>query len=189
MCAVVYLTTPPNANILIEQIIHEGNGRQLFWETRTTKFGYQGPPDFFEISSKNVSSLEKIVCKAVDEFYAKFSNETNSFIKFWPRKYKCVGWYNRLLKNGYQQSHIHVDGWLSGVIYLKTINSLDDEEGAIEFGLHGYDYPILDDGYPRKLHKPKEGDILLFPSSLFHRTIPFKIDTERCVVAFDIVPA
>jgi hypothetical protein len=77
---------------------------------------------------------------------------------------------------------------LSGVIYLKTIDSLDNEEGAIEFGLHGNDLPIIDKNYPRKLHRPKRGDIILFPSSLFHRTIPFTQDTERCVVAFDLLP-
>jgi hypothetical protein len=179
----------PHADVFVEQIIQEGNGRQLIWESRTTKFGYQGSNDFFEIRSENVSFLENIVSKAVDEYHVKFSNEKNSFIKLWPGKYKIVGWYNRLIKNGYQKSHIHAGGWLSGVIYLKTIKSLDNEEGAIEFGLHGYDYPILDHGYPRKLHKPKQGDIVLFPSSLFHRTIPFTMDTERCVVAFDIIPA
>ena len=98
----------PNANILIEQIIHEGNGRQLFWETRTTKFAIKDHLIFLKLVVKMSHLLEKSSV-AVDEFYAKFSNETNSFIKFWPRKYKCVGWYNRLL-NGYQQSYIHVDG-------------------------------------------------------------------------------
>ena len=88
--------------------------------------------------------------------------------------------------NGYHTSHIHPDGWLSGVIYLKTTDLSNNDEGAIEFGLHGYDLPITNEDYPRKLHRPRKGDIVLFPSSLFHRTIPFTTDSERCVIAFDI---
>ena len=33
-----------------------------------------------------------------------------------------------------------------------------------------------------------EFDLVLFPSSLFHGTIPFNSDEERHVIAFDIVP-
>jgi hypothetical protein len=32
------------------------------------------------------------------------------------------------------------------------------------------------------------GDIVLFPSSLFHRTIPFSADEDRICVAFDLKP-
>ena len=41
---------------------------------------------------------------------------------------------------------------------------------------------------PSFVHSPKAFDIALFPSSLFHRTIPFNSDEERQVVAFDLVP-
>ena len=77
---------------------------------------------------------------------------------------------------------------LSGVVYLKTVDSPDSDQGAIEFGLHGYDIPIIDENYPTTIHRPKRGDIVLFPSSLFHRTIPFKQDVDRCVIAFDLKP-
>jgi hypothetical protein len=32
------------------------------------------------------------------------------------------------------------------------------------------------------------GDIVLFPSSLFHRTIPFNSNEERICIAFDLKP-
>ena len=174
------------SNTLLEEIIKEADGYQLTWEGRTTKFGFQGSPYVFENPSKTISLLEKIIQQAVDTYYDTFKSESNLFIKSWPRKYKLVGWYNRLVKNGHHTSHIHQTGWLSGVIYLKTINLSDNDEGAIEFGLHGYDLPITDEEYPRKIHRPKRGDIILFPSSLFHRTIPFTTDSERCVIAFDL---
>ena len=177
-----------HSNNLVNEIIKEAGEYQLVWESRTTKFGFQGPNDIFENPSKNISHLESIVQQAVDAYYDKFKSESNAFIKSWPKKHKLMGWYNRLLKNGYHTSHIHEGGWLSGVIYLKTITPSNNDEGAIEFGLHGYDFPIIDEDYPRKLHRPKTGDIILFPSSLFHKTIPFTTDSERCVIAFDLRP-
>ena len=173
---------------LMDEIVQEANKLQLIWESRTTKFGFQGSNDFFENCTENTDHLQSAALKAIDEYYNKFRSEKNVFIQSWPEKHKIKGWYNRLLKNGYQSSHIHAGGWLSGVIYLKTIDTLHNDEGAIEFGLHGYGLPILDKNYPRKLYKPKSGDIILFPSSLFHRTLPFVQDTERCVVAFDLMP-
>ncbi|MDC1086383.1 tetratricopeptide repeat protein [Alphaproteobacteria bacterium] len=175
-----------SSNTLFEKIIKETDKYQLTWESRTTKFGFQSPSDVFENPSKNISLLESFIQQAINSYYDKFKSVNNILIKKWPSKYKLQGWYNRLVKNGHHTSHIHQTGWLSGVIYLQTINMPMSDEGAIEFSLHGYDLPIMDNKYPRKVHKPKRGDIVLFPSSLFHRTIPFTTDSERCVIAFDL---
>ena len=97
-------------------------------------------------------------------------------------------WFVRLLKKGHQTEHIHHAGWLSGVLYLQVPKFSDQEGGCIEFGLWGYDYPVLNKNYPRKRYYPKNGDIILFPSSLFHRTIPFHSNEERMSIAFDLIP-
>ena len=94
----------------------------------------------------------------------------------------------RCLQNGHLESHIHPAGWVSGVFYLKTVENPAKHEGAIEFGLQGYDYPVRDKKFPRRLHQPCNGDLVLFPSSLFHKTIPVEQDVERCVIAFDLLP-
>ena len=62
------------------------------------------------------------------------------------------------------------------------------DRGCIEFSLYKKDFPILSPDYPRELYKVKEGDLVLFPSSLFHRTIPFYSDEERLCIAFDLIP-
>jgi hypothetical protein len=92
-----------------------------------------------------------------------------------------------MLKNGHQKAHIHPAGWVSGVLYLKTVESPVEHEGAIEFGLHGYGYPVKNEEYPRQIYQPNNGDLILFPSSLFHKTIPVIKDVERCVIAFDFL--
>ncbi|HIN75521.1 MAG TPA: hypothetical protein EYM96_04975 [Rhodospirillales bacterium] len=83
---------------------------------------------------------------------------------------------------------MHPDGWLSGVFYLHVPNSGDKEEGSIEFSLWGYGYPILKDNYPKKRYYPQNGEIILFPSSLFHRTIPFHANENRICISFDLIP-
>ncbi len=93
-----------------------------------------------------------------------------------------------MVQNGHQISHIHPTGWVSGVLYLKTVKSPSEDEGAIEFSIQGFDYPIIRDDYPRRIHQPIDGEIVLFPSSLFHRTIPVIKDVERSVIAFDLQP-
>ena len=91
-----------------------------------------------------------------------------------------------LKKQGYQNPHIHPGGWLSGVIYLKVVPSLDKNEGAIEFSLNGEYYSNVNS--PKLIHQPKLGDIVFFPSSLHHRTIPFSTNTDRIIVSFDLKP-
>ena len=97
-----------------------------------------------------------------------------------------MGWHVILKKQGYQEAHIHPAGWLSGVIYLKVVPSLGKDEGAIEFSLNGPDYSNINS--PQLIHRPEAGDLVLFPSSLHHRTIPFSTDTDRIVIAFDLMP-
>ncbi len=87
---------------------------------------------------------------------------------------------------GYQSAHIHPGGWLSGVIYLKVVPHLGKNEGAIEFGLSGGNY--FDTNSSTVTHQPKEGDVILFPSSLHHKTIPFTTDEDRIIVSFDLMP-
>jgi predicted O-methyltransferase YrrM len=106
----------------------------------------------------------------------------------WPSQIRLNGWFVRLLGHGHQDDHIHPDGWLSGVIYLKVPKTSNRDEGAIEFGLHGFKYPILNEEYPRTLHRPEKGQIVLFPSSLFHRTVPISADDERLSIAFNLIP-
>ena len=70
---------------------------------------------------------------------------------------------------------------------IKIPKILKNNEGSIRFQLHGYDYPA-DKNLPSLIHSPKDFDLVLFPSSLFHETIPFNIDDERHCIAFDLVP-
>ena len=176
-----------DVDVFIDKILEETANAIQVWEpkNKTTHFGFQTEQTIFE-AGDSCAELAKIIGNEIESYYSKFKSEECTFINSWPQQYYLKGWFVRLVKNGHQKSHIHPSGWLSGVVYLKTIDPLDGNEGSIELSLHGDDLPILNKNYPQKIFQPKKGDIILFPSSLFHRTIPINTDTERCVIAFDL---
>ena len=99
---------------------------------------------------------------------------------------KLFGWTVILKQQGHQNAHIHSGGWLSGVIYLKVVPSLGKDEGAIEFSLNGKNYQDVNS--PKLTFQPEVGDIIFFPSSLHHKTIPFTTYADRIIVSFDLMP-
>jgi tetratricopeptide (TPR) repeat protein len=177
-----------NFNSFIMEIIKELHGVNILWEPfgKTTIKGFQSKSGLFRKPQKKIQNLKSIIISEIESYYLKFKNENCSFIKKWPSKYNLAAWHVILKKQGHQNPHIHASGWLSGVIYLKVVPSFKKNEGAIEFSLNGSQY--YDAKSPKVLHAPKAGDIVLFPSSLHHRTIPFSTDTDRISIAFDLIP-
>ena len=108
-----------------------------------------------------------------------------------PRGYALDVWGNILRAQGHQDGHIHNLGWLSGVYYVEMPDVLREDdpahEGWIEFNLPGYGIP---DRGTATVHRvcPQPGMIVLFPSYVWHRTVPFDGDGERISVAFDLHP-
>ena len=179
-----------NYNEFIDSIIQEISKIKIVWEPpkKTTHNGFQTPSyiNLFSESSKNISLLKSIISKELDSYYLKFKKEPCSYIENWPCQKKLLAWHVILKKQGYQDAHIHPDGWLSGVVYLKVVPSLGTNEGGIEFSLNGVNYSDINSS--KLTYQPKPGDIIFFPSSLHHRTIPFSTDMDRIVIAFDLMP-
>jgi tetratricopeptide (TPR) repeat protein len=172
----------------IETLIHELENINTLWEpsTKTTLKGFQSTINIFKSPLEQVSVLKSIIIDELNSYYLKFENKSCNYIKKWPINKKIIGWHVVLKQHGNQNVHIHPSGWLSGVIYLKTVPALNNHEGAIEFGLNGERYS--DSNLPKITYHPKQGDIVLFPSSLHHKTIPFTSNEDRIVVAFDLMP-
>ena len=180
-----------DASKFVKAVIDELNEVETIWEPdgKTTVKGFQtlNHINLFANPLEKMTQLKSIILNELDAYYLKFQNESCSFIQKWPSKKNLHGWYVILKEQGFQDSHIHTSGWLSGVIYLKVVPPLKKDEGAIEFGLNGQNYSDLKS--PRLLHQPALGDIVFFPSSLHHRTIPFTTDTDRIIVSFDLMPS
>lgn len=174
----------------LQQTLDFLNFQNAEWEpeAKTTMNGFQTANTLFEETDPLLTSLEAVIRQKIGTYRQSFSGNDCSFISDWPKQFSLSAWYVRLIKGGHQDSHIHPAGWLSGVLYLKTIDDPVSNEGAIKFGLRGFDYTVFAEDPPHLIHQPKVGDIALFPSSLFHETIPVIGDHERSVLAFDVVP-
>jgi len=164
--------------------------REAIWEPpgKTTRHGFQTMSNLFKKPYGRLVELDRIIKDTIENYRFEFSSENCDFIKLFPETLTLSGWFIRLIKGGHQAEHIHSGAWLSGIFYLQMPKCTDQEEGSIELGLWGYDYPILNKSYPKNRFYPKNGSIILFPSSLFHRTIPFHSDEERMSIAFDLRP-
>ncbi len=100
-------------------------------------------------------------------------------------------WSVRLQAAGRHVNHYHPQGWLSSAFYIElppSVRSNDaSKPGWIQFGQP----PLLyETGLtPRRLEHPKVGRLVLFPSYMWHGTVPFSDDAHRMTIAFDAIPA
>jgi uncharacterized protein (TIGR02466 family) len=171
-------------------VIEELNKIETMWEPsgKTTVSGFQSLTgmNLFKNSTGKIAQLKSIIINEIEAYYLKFQNEQCSYIQKFPTTRNLWGWTVILKHQGHQTAHIHPSGWLSGVIYLKVVPSLGKDEGAIEFSLNGEKYHDVSSS--SLTFQPEVGDIVLFPSSLHHKTIPFTTDVDRIIVSFDLIP-
>lgn len=175
--------------VKIKKILHICLKLKKVWEpsARVTRGGFQTIDNLFERNEREIKILKELIDNEIKKF--KINNSTNSdlIITNWPRTYNIRAWFVKLLKQGFQKSHIHPTAWLSGVFYINVPKNLIKNQGALKLSVQGYDYPKY-----KKMEqiyfKPKNYDLVIFPSSLFHSTIPFISSNSRCVIPFDMVP-
>ncbi len=107
----------------------------------------------------------------------------------WQGDYELNIWATLTKSEGNIDTHIHEDSWLSGAYYVELPPSVQEDgsthAGWIEFGRPYQDLPALAEENIQ-LIKPEPGLLLLFPSYLFHRTIPHSGEGERISISFDV---
>jgi len=150
--------------------------------------GFQSAGTLFLEPYGILEELQTILKTEIKNYFLNLESRNYPYIKLRPENYILRGWYIVMERGGFLKPHNHPSGWLSGVLYIK-IPEKRNEEANIEFGLHGKDLPILNLEYPKMIYPVVEGDLIMFPSSLFHRTLPFQNGDERICVAFDLMPS
>jgi hypothetical protein len=67
--------------------------------------------------------------------------------------------------------------------------SVDDKEGRqgwIKFGEPNFEAGLKNP--VRRVEQPRAGTLVLFPSYMWHGTVPFHSSQSRTTIAFDVVP-
>jgi uncharacterized protein (TIGR02466 family) len=185
----------PNSQLLKELLLDIENANIAERMQGMLHNGKQSAGNLFKRQESSFRTLAELIKKEFVNYKNKFADENCELILSFPNDLEFTSsWYVKMQQGGHLSPHIHEIGWISGAVYLAMPSpQLNNNEGAFEYGTHGDDYPIAPPltlaQFPTAYVLPKVGDIVLFPSSLFHRTIPFNSNEERICIAFDLKPA
>jgi uncharacterized protein (TIGR02466 family) len=110
------------------------------------------------------------------------------------------GWGVVLQSGGYQAPHAHPESLFSGVVYLRVprFAQADSDQlhqpGSICFYGNGVQTSTGMESTSQAHQSatftfaPNAGDLILFPSFLWHGTVPFVADEQRICLAFNLLP-
>jgi tetratricopeptide (TPR) repeat protein len=154
--------------------------------------GTQTPGHLFPAGLSLVSKLKQRIDEAVARYIAEL--DENPAHPLLSRRSKSFGysgsWSSRLHDSGFHVNHIHPDGWISSCYYVSLPAIVADGggmQGWIKFGEPALDLTLK---HPiRRTIQPVPGRLVLFPSYMWHGTVPFQDKAARTTIAFDVVPA
>ena len=148
--------------------------------------------DLFLDAREPFAALEAMIRTAAADYRKRLRRgDPHPFLANPAPRTALVGWATVMRAQGHQSAHIHPTSWLSGVYYIRVPDLVrrgdNAHKGWIEFGRPPEHYPIAKDPSITFV-EPVEGKLILFPSYLYHRTVPYEDDALRISIAFDFDP-
>ncbi len=162
---------------------------------QSVRGGTQTNGYLFRLKEPTLQLLQQQIRAAVRSVLAGFPDDSRH--PFWGRRsrgpdaFRFSGcWSVRLLSQGYHTNHMHPEGWISSALYValpdEVSNGVEGRAGHIEFGVPPREMNLALP--PQRTVQPRVGELLLFPSYMWHGTVPFTARQPRVTVAFDVVP-
>ena len=150
--------------------------------------GIQTSGNLFLLDYPFIKAIKKALEEKIQIYKNNFIHSGQGFIENWPRDYELRAWMISMKNGGFLKQHNHEYGWITGSFYLKVPTQFKNEhEGNLAFSYEGPRYPSKDKDFNLTIKKITTRDICIFPSSLFHHTIPFQSEEERICFVFDLV--
>ncbi|MEO8141486.1 MAG: putative 2OG-Fe(II) oxygenase [Sphingomicrobium sp.] len=153
--------------------------------------GTQTSGALFDRRDPAIQMFRAAVLQAAERAIAELPDDpSHPFLRRKARRLDVAGsWSVRLSASGHHIPHVHHQGWMSSAYYARlpeAVAAADERhQGWIQFGappaILGLDLA------PRRVVEPQSGQLVLFPSYLWHGTIPFEAG-DRLTAAFDFVP-
>ncbi|HEX3651501.1 MAG TPA: tetratricopeptide repeat protein [Rhizomicrobium sp.] len=153
--------------------------------------GTQTADDIFGVGHDLVDRLRARVDEAVAAYIDRMQEDgKHPLLRRRNAAFRYAGsWSSRLHDCGFHTNHVHPKGWISSAYYIAVPEAVEDsnkKEGWIKFG-----EPAFEAGYEEPVRcaiKPIPGTLVLFPSYMWHGTVPFHAPASRTTIAFDAVP-
>ena len=142
--------------------------------------------------SKMVPLLQQLIKREAETYVASLGNRDDA----WLGQRKPSGflhhWSVITDGDGFEEWHVHQNGWLSGAYYVDIPDFILNGEGpggCVAFGLpEGIVGDEPHEKFGTQLFRPCSGLVMMFPSHSFHRTYAHHGDKRRICLAFDIAP-
>lgn len=159
---------------------------------QTLRGGTQTMGELFDKQVPEIQTVKRMIEGAVSEYIAALPDEPGHvFTSRRSSAFRFAGsWSVRLRSQGFHLNHVHSAGWISSCYYVglpRAVDRTGSQDGWVKFGETGLD--LGDRERIAKAVRPEIGKLVLFPSYMYHGTIPFEEDSYRTTIAFDIVPA
>lgn len=159
---------------------------------QTLRQGTQTEGNLFGRPDPAIRAVERSIRLAAERWAETLpEDDSHPFLSRKGRQIHVRGaWSVKLRSTGYHVNHIHHRGWISSAFYVflpPAMQSSPDQAGSIEFG-----QPPVELGLQlpeRRLLHPRPGSLALFPSYMWHGTVPFCDEAFRLTVACDMIPA
>lgn len=166
--------------------LHAGSGRFL---DQSVRGGTQTDGPLFARLEPEIRDLRRAIVKAVERYRASLPpmDATHPMLRHrrdGPVRFSG-SWSVRLEGAGFHSHHVHPQGWISSAFYVSIPEGMEGEEGWLTLG-----EPQAELGVqlpPVRRISPRPGQLVLFPSMMWHGTLPFD-SGERMTVAFDVAP-
>ena len=142
-------------------------------------------------SEPAIRNFLAVVRQQVDAYVARRIGSPHPLMAQRPDTVRLDGWALVLSEDGRELHHIHPDGWLTAVYYVRTPKAEGDGKpppGSIVFGPWPPACDHVLPAFPRWHFEPQAGMLLIFPSFMGHHTIPTSVAGARICVALDVVP-
>jgi tetratricopeptide (TPR) repeat protein len=168
--------------------LHVANAEYL---DQSVRGGTQTDGPLFSRIDPLIRALRGAIVRAVEEHVANLPPIDPKHPLLRERRDRRIrfsgSWSVRLRSGGRHSNHVHPQGWISSALYisLPTSPEAGSHEGWLTLGQP--DDKLQLDLAPFREIEPVKGHLALFPSSMWHGTVPFA-DGERLTVAFDVKP-
>jgi tetratricopeptide (TPR) repeat protein len=151
--------------------------------------GTQTPDHLFHAGHDLVDRLERRIAEALQDYIGEMRGAgDHPLVSRRARGFQYAGsWSSRLTNCGFHVNHVHPAGWISSCYYVGVPKvTQESRQGWIKFGEPSADLALSDP--IKRAIQPVPGRLVLFPSYMWHGTIPFQDDAVRTTIAFDVIP-